>query len=636
MKTSKQVKAEQVESLNARLKESMQQVLMPPPDLSLSEWSENYLYLSPEASSLSGRFRFDRAPYQRECFDALSDPHTRKVVIMAASQTLKTQSVLAYIGYIIHLDPAPILCVQPSNDQAKTFSKDRIDTMIRDVPEIRARVASKRERDGGNTTMHKTFAGGALTIATANSPSALAARPIRYLFFDEVDRYEVTKEGSAVKIAEKRTTTYWNSKQVLVSSPADEEVSIIAREYELSDKRIYLVPCHDCGAEQELTWDNVKWIQGEPHTAQYECAHCSTMWDDIQRNTNVAYGRWEKTNPKSNIAGFHISALYSSFVTLGDLAVEWYNAKDEPEELKVFVNTRLAQTWKTDATTVNNINWMTRLEEYTPDTIPDQVVLVTAGIDVQVDRLEMEVVGWGIGDESWSIEYLVFYGDPNSVTPWQQLEEALHKTYMREDGLELRIEASAVDTGGNATQAVIDFTRKSNRTVWAIKGIAGQGRPIFPASASRYKSFKGNRYYQVGVDTAKERIYAQLKLDKVGAGYCHFPVGYDDVYFDGLTSEEYEVKYKRGHPYKIWRVKRGRRNEQLDCRVYATAARFSIKTDMAKRYERMAEVAANQDKPEAAPEPTRVEQPLQHHSKRKPPVRARRTGGGYMSDVKKL
>lgn len=632
-------------ALLARLAKVARDVLIPPPRMSLSEWATSYLYLSPEASALPGRFRFDRAIFQKEVFDELSNPLTRKVVIMAASQTMKTQSLLAYIGFIMHLDPAPILVVQPTIKMSKSFSKDRIDTMIRDVKFLRERVSDSKKRDGGNTSMHKLFPGGALTIATANSPSDLAARPVRYLFLDETDRYEPTSEGDPIQIASARTTTFFNSKTVLVSSPGDEEISRINHEYNLSDKRIFMVPCHVCGEDQELSWKQVKWQDGNPYTAHYYCRGCETPWTDQQRNQNVMKGRWVKTNPASPIAGFHISALYSSFKTIPEIAAEFIAVKDDPEQLKVFVNTRLAETWKSDATAVGEIQWLNRMEDYTPERIPDGVLFITAGLDVQVDRLEMEVVGWGVGDESWSLEYFVIQGDPTSPTPWMQLDGILSTIYTRADGVKMKINATCIDTGGTATQDVINFCAKNgSRNVFPIKGIAGP-RPIMLKKSRHFR--KGGRFYPVGVDTAKERLYQQLKIDKPGPGYCHFPDRYGDEYFQGLTSEKYIVKYRKGHPYKIWFKKPSVRNEPLDCRVYAIAARQTISMDVSKRAEQLkaglikkAEAVVEQTPPEkqeglpvpVAPPPVIVPPtpttPMPNRPRRPP------RGHGWMSGLK--
>lgn len=609
------LRSRQEAALEAALRKTRESVLTPPLQLTLSEWSTKYLYLSPEASALPGRFRFERAIFQKEVFDTLSDPAYRKVVIMAASQTMKTQALLAYIGYAMHVDPAPILVVQPSIKMSKSFSKDRIDTMIRDVKQLRERVSDSKKRDGGNTSMHKLFPGGALTIATANSPSDLAARPVRYLFLDETDRYEPTAEGDPIQIAQARTTTFWNSKQVLVSSPGDEEISRIAHEYNLSDKRIFMVPCHACGEDQELQWRQVKWQDHKPHTAHYYCVGCETPWTDQQRNQNVMKGRWVKTNPNSNVAGFHISALYSSFKTIPELVEEFLASKDDPEQLKVFVNTRLAETWKNDATAVGDIQWLNRMEDYTPQTISENVLFITAGLDVQVDRLEMEVVGWGVGDESWSLEYYVIQGDPTSPTPWMQLDNILSNVYTRTDGVKMKINATCIDTGGTATQDVLNFAAKNgHRNVFPIKGMPGP-KPIMHKKSRHFR--KGGRFYPVGVDTAKERLYQQLKIDKPGPGYCHFPSTYGEEYFAGLTSEKYIVKYRKGHPYKIWFKKPSVRNEPLDCRVYAIAARQTITMNLDKRAEQLK--AAVKKAEEVVLEQTPVEKGLAPETKTEQP-----------------
>lgn len=626
-----------------RLKQALEKVrtsvLKPPPTLTLSEWSQQYLYLSPEASALPGKFRFDRAEFQREVFDALSDQTHQKVVICAASQLLKSQSLISYIGYIIHLDPGPILIIQPTKEMAESFSKDRIATMLRDTPILKGRVRDSRERDSGNTVTHKQFPGGHLTMVGSNSPSQLAARPIRYLFCDEVDRYEVTKEGDPINIAHARTTTFFNAKEILVSSPGDEDTSRIWQEYQASDQRVFEVPCHHCGHEAPLEWANVRFDPEKPKRVRYECPKCKEEWTNHEKNLNVKQGKWVKRNPSSNVAGFWISALYSSFKSLEALVEEFLEAKKDPDQLKVFINTRLAQVWQNESKTVSEIDYLNRLEDYHEDAIPNDVVLITCGIDTQIDRLEMEVVGWGPGDETWSLEYNVLHGDPTSPAPWEQLEEYFTKKYTRRDGLKLPIHAFCIDSGGQATQDVYSFTnRHKGRNVYAIKGIAGP-RAIFPKKMSRTK--KG-RVYIVGVDTAKERLYQQLQLKEAGPGYCHFPADRDDpAYYEQLTAERYTIKYKFGRPKKVWILPPNRRNEALDCRVYAMAARHSFQLDLDKRAETLKHKAAKLEKDDGPiDEHTPVsttqrlvnERAINNTSKRR--VRQRRPGGGYISGMR--
>jgi phage terminase large subunit GpA-like protein len=623
------VETQQSNLLTEKLLKARQRALTPPPDLTLSEWTEEYFHLSPESSSLPGKFRFDRAPFQREVFDALSDTTNKKVVIMSSSQILKTQALLCYIGMIIHLDPAPILIVQPTSKMAQSFSKDRIDTMLRDVPILKGRVKDKRVRDSDNTIFHKSFPAGRLSIATSGSPSDLASRPIRYLLCDEIDRYAPGEEGDPITIARARTTTFHNAKEVLVSSPTDEGISRIAAEYQASDRRIYMVPCNECGTFQQLVWEQVKWEEKKPETAHYECQHCQAKWTDHQKNFNVQHGHWEATNPDSDVAGFHISNIYSSFKSLVDLASSFLLAKSDPEQLKAFINTQLAQTWKTQAQTVGDIKWLNRLENYSANTIPNGVGLLTAGVDTQLDRLECEITGWGVGDESWSVEYLIIHGNTNSPAPWEQLAQVLDKTYTRADGLQMRLNAMCIDAGGTAPQEVFAFSRRFQaRNVYAIKGVGGEGKLIFPKSYKRWKG--GQRFYPIGVDVAKDKLYNLIAINEHGPGYCHFPTDRDDDYFNGLTAETYTVKYKKGHPYKVWEKKQGVRNEPLDCRVYSMAARFSFAFDMKKRMETLTKKALEVVKVAPVVEPVvKVALPNEKPQTLQKPIRQRipRTGG---------
>jgi len=628
------VKQQQKNLLVERLIKAQSRALQPPPDLSLSQWAEEYFHLSPESSSLPGRFRFDRAAFQREVFDTLSDPNIKKVVVCSASQLLKTQSMLCFIGYAIHLDPGPMLVVQPTSKMAQSFSKDRVDTMLRDVPILKGRVKDKRQRDSENTIFHKRFPAGHLTIATAGSPSDLASRPIRYLLLDEVDRYgPCADEGDPVSIARARTSTFWNSKEVMVSSPTFEDTSRIWNEYKDSDRRIYTVPCNECGVMQQLVWAGVKWNDNDPRTAHYECQHCHAKWDDNQKNLNVRHGKWVVTNPDSPVAGFHISAIYSSFKSLSDLVFQFLRSKEDPEQLKAFTNTMLAEVWRTNAHTVKDITWLNRLETYDANTVPNQVGLITAGVDTQQDRLEVEIVGWGVGDESWSLDYIVIHGNTNNPAPWEQLAQLLEKPYTRKDGLKMRINAMCIDAGGTAPAEVFSFARRyANRNIFAIKGMAGEGRMIFPKRYSRWKG--GQRYWQIGVDVAKERIYNHLAIQEHGPGYCHFPTDRDDLYFQGLVSEQYEIKYRRGRPYRVWTLKSGVRNEPLDCRCYAVAARFSFNLDMKKRLESLdkkaQQIALETPQQEEEPQPEVSTTPPKTLVKSQPIRPPRRHGG--MSD----
>jgi len=467
------------------------------------------------------------------------------------------------------------LVVQPTLEMAQTFSKDRLAPMLRDTPVLKGKVKDPRARDSGNTTLKKNFAGGHITMCGANSPSSLASRPIRVVLCDEVDRFPPSagSEGDPIDLARKRAATFHNRKFVMVSTPTLEGSSRISAAFENTDKREYYVPCADCGEEQIMRWSNVQWEKDKPETACYACEHCGSIWDDAARYRAIRRGIWRATAPEiTGKAGFRLSGLYSPWTSLENAVSDFLEAKKLPETLRVWVNTYLGETWADEAAGdgLDDFDISNHREDY-GENVPEGVVVLTAGIDVQDDRLECEVVGWGRDEESWSIDYTTFYGDPNSAGVWAELDEHLALTWKREDGVELTIKGSCVDSGGHHTQSVYRFCKpRLGKRIFAIKGIGGEGKPLVNGRPSTNNNLKC-KLWSIGVDTAKEIIYSRLKIKEIGAGYCHFPERYEDEYFKQLTAEKVVKKYHKGFHRREW-VKVRPRNEALDCRVYALAA----------------------------------------------------------------
>ena len=391
-------------------------------------------------------------------------------------------------------------------------------------------------------------------------------------FFDEVDRFphSAGTEGDPIDLGRKRTSTFtYNRKIVMVSTPTNKGASRIELAYEESDQRQYFVPCHDCGHKQVLKWSQVQWEKDKPETANYICEGCGSVWDDADRYRAVRAGEWVAQNPEHKIAGFHLSGLYSPWTPLADAARDFLVAKKSPETLRVFVNTFLAETWEDEGQTVGDIDFQSREDEW-GDAVSDDIVVVTAGIDVQDDRLELEIVGWGRDEESWSLDYKTLYGDPSTPHLWNDLDNRLKAIYSTEDGRQLGIRAACIDSGGHYTQQVYNYVRpRAGKRIFAIKGIGGEGKPI--AGRPTKNNIGKINLFPVGVDTAKELVYARLKIKDEGEGYCHFPTGRHEEYFRMLTAEKRVVKYFKGRPKREW-VKIRQRNEALDCRVYATAA----------------------------------------------------------------
>ena len=545
--------------------------LAPPPELKISEWADQYRVLSREASAEAGGWSTERAEYQRGIMDAITDEKIDEVVVMSSAQVGKTEIILNTIGYYISQDASPIMCIQPTLDMAATFSKDRLSPMLRDTPVLANKVKDPRSRDSNNTTYHKTFEGGHITLVGSNSAASLASRPIRVLLFDEVDRYTVTSEGDSIALAKKRAMTFWNKKTVMVSTPTNEGSSRIASAFEETDKREFYVPCHECGEEQVLKWKNVNWEQDKPQTAVYICEHCGVVWDDADRFRAIRRGSWQATMPEVvGKAGFRLSGLYSPWTSLESAVKDFLEAKKLPETLRVFVNSFLGETWTDEGERVDDFDIASHREDY-GEKVPEGVVILTAGADLQSDRIEVEICGFGADEETWSIDFRTFYGDPNSADVWAELDAYLQLTWEREDGVQLGIKGTCIDSGGHHTQAVYKFCKpRLGRRIFAIKGIGGEGKPLINGRPSTNNNLKC-KLWSIGVDTAKEIVYSRLKIKEQGAGYCHFPKHYTDEYFKQLTAEKVVKKYHKGFHRREW-IKVRPRNEALDCRVYALAA----------------------------------------------------------------
>jgi len=531
--------------------------------------------------------------------DAISDPRLRDIVVMAGAQVGKTEMLLNVIGFHIHHDPSPILLVQPTLEMAQAFSKDRLAPMLRDTPALKGSVKDPRSRDANNTTTHKVFTGGHISLVGSNSAAGLASRPIRVVLCDEVDRYPPSagSEGSPILLARKRSATFHNRKMVMVSTPTNKGASMIESQYEESDKRQYFVPCEDCGTVQTLKWSNVKWDKDKPETACYVCDSCGSIWDDAKRNRSVRKGEWVATADFTGVAGFHINGLYSPWTTLADAVRDFLIAKKAPDTLRVFVNTFLAETWEDAGETISDIRFEDREEEFGAN-IPDDIVVITAGIDVQDDRLELELVGWGRDEESWSLDYKTLYGDPSTPHLWNDLDNILKASYTTESGRSLGIRAACVDSGGHYTQAVYNFVRpREGRRIFAIKGMAGEQRPLVGRPSKN--NIGKIKLFTVGTFPIKELIFSRLKIQSEGAGYCHFPAGRSDEYYQQLAnSEKIVTKYQKGFPRREF-VKTRTRNEALDCRVYAYAALCILSLNI----NAVADRVVNAPEPETEPQP---------------------------------
>lgn len=589
------------------------EVWTPPPRLTVAEWADRERVLSPEASAEPGRWKTERAEYLRGILEAFSDPTVESVVVQSSAQVGKTEVLNNVAGYFIDQDPAPIQVVYPTLEMATAWSKDRLAPMLRDTPALRDRVGEARARTAESRILHKRFPGGHLTASGANAPASLAARPIRVVLCDEVDRFPKSAgaEGDPVALVRKRTTTFWNRKLGLFSTPTIRGESRIEAAYLESDQRVYRVPCPACGHRQVMRWAQVRWQPGAPESALYYCEAdgCGAAWNDAQRWRAVRAGEWQARAPFRGVAGFHLSELLSPWVKLAEMAVGFLAARPYRDRLRAWINTSLGETWEEEGSEIDADALRSRREAYAAE-VPAPVVLLTAAVDVQDDRLELEVVGWGVDESTWGIWHQAFPGSPATAAPWDAALDVLRRKWRHESGVELTIAAAAVDTHGHHTLEAYRFCKANrHRRFFAIRGTAGPGKqPIGRPSKSNAARVA---LYTVAVDVFKERLFARLELEPrpqadadaapvYPPGYCHFPEAYDDEFFNQLTAEQIRTRYVRGFPRREF-VKTRPRNEALDLRVYNLVAFAILKPDLPALAARLARRVAELGKRRPAP-----------------------------------
>jgi phage terminase large subunit GpA-like protein len=566
--------------------------LRPDPRLTVSEWAEHYRVLSTKGSSEPGRWRNSRTPYLKEIMDCLSPTSpVERVVVMKGAQVGGTELGLNWVGYVIHHAPGPMMIVWPTTEMAQRNSKHRIDPLIEESPALKDLVAPARSRDSGNTVLMKEFLGGVLVMTGANSAVGLRSMPVRYLFLDEVDAYplDVAGEGDAVHLAEARTRTFARRKILLVSTPTIAGASIIEREYEASDRRRYFVPCPHCGHRQWLRFEQLRWERGRPETAVYVCEACAEPIQEHHKPGMLERGQWQALG-ESRTAGFHLSSLYSPWRKWREIAAAWEKAAMGEHKsiamIKAFKNSELGETWVEEGEAPDWQRLLERREDYRIGTVPAGGLLLTAGADVQKDRIEVSVWAFGRGKEAWLVEHRVLMGEPAREEVWRRLAELLTETWTHESGCQLPLSRLAVDTGF-ATQETYSFVRRvRDSRVMAVKGV-GKGAALIglPTAVDTLTNGKrlrrGVRVFPVAGSVAKLEFYNALRKTpevaedgttvRYPAGYIHLPK-VDAEFLQQLCAEQLVTRRDRnGYPVREWQKMR-ERNEALDCYVYARAA----------------------------------------------------------------
>lgn len=578
--------------------------LKPLPKTSVSNWADNHRMLSSGISAEPGKWKTSRAPYQKDIMNAFTEPGIHRVVVKSSSQIGKSDMMNNVIGRFAHLDPCAIMMIQSTIDMAQDYSKTRIAPMIRDTKVLNNLFYDVKSRDANNTILSKVFPGGRLIMCGANSPAGLASRPIRILLADEVDRFpdSAGTEGDPVDLAAKRMTTFWNSCMGLFSTPTNEGSSRIDEEYLAGTQEEWQHKCPNCGEyhllrhiDMTVDYKEIKTPSGKKtvivNDVKWRCPHCGFSFSEKEmKQTPQKYISRNADALKNGIRSFFVNGFTSPWMTWSKIMREWLEAKGDPEREKVIMNTVFGESYKQKGAFEDEQIFLRRRESYGAE-LPNGVLLLTAAIDTQDNRLEYEVVGWGKEEECWGIRKGIVLGAPNQDRTWKEIDNILDKTYHFADGKGLKVVRTFIDSGGHYTSDVYNYCQKNfHKQRFAIKGRGGPGIPLI------YKIAKANNakapLILLGVDDGKQQIMDRLSIDSPGPLYFHFPQdegikelsnrGYDDLYFKGIISEHKKVYKRNGVLREVWETTKNVRNEPLDLRNYNLACMKSLKPDWVK------------------------------------------------------
>lgn len=563
-----------------------------PENITVSEWADKYRLMQSENSAEVGKWRTARTPYMKEIMDAFTDPAVREVAVVAGSQMGKTEALLNIIGYIIDQDPGTIMFCHPTIEEGEKFSKQRIAPMIRDIPKLRNKVDDTKSRVSGNTIRQKKFPGGVLNIMGSNSPASLASVPARYVLGDEVDRWAKSAgtEGNPWDLLKARTSNFYNAKLVRVSTPTIKGFSEIEKAFNKGTQEYWSVQCPKCKEYSFLTLKQVKIDYHkiyEGHTKQYivdktewECPVCNNRLDEY--HTKRQPMKWVAKMPeaiKNGVRSFWINGFYSPWASWDSIAAMFLNSKDDPASLQTVFNTKLGELWEYRGDLEDEDKVMQRAEEYEAE-LPDGVLCLTCGVDVQDNRIEYEVVGYGFNKENWGIKKGVINGRADDYATWEELDKVIERPYRFKNGKTLKISVTFVDEGGHFTQNVREnCAMRRGKNVYVIKGANNHDAPfISPWKVGEYNAGQGRKgkyiYYMIGVDAGKSFIMSGLKIKGPGTRMSHFPSdksrGYDAEYYNQLLSEAL-LPNEKGE-LRWTKIPGHNRNEALDCRNYANAA----------------------------------------------------------------
>lgn len=575
-------------------KQSLLKGLKPDPVMTVTKWADRYRYLPAASSKESGKYRTSRVPYLREVMDMLSPSMpTQKVVVVKATQLGLTEAANNFLMCISHLFPGPCLIAFPTDAIARKHSKKKLTPSINMMPCLKGIIKEVKSRDSGNTILEKDFPGGSWTLTGSNSPTSARHDSIRYLVLDDYDGFvpDIGGEGDPASLFSKRTDSFGSKRKIFINStPTVAGISVIEKEFKVSSQGLYHVPCPHCKKYQALEWGGkgygfgIKFTHDEDNQIKsvwYVCKHCKKKIKESDKEKMLSKGKYVHKYPNRLIRGFKINSLYSplGWVSWSQIAKEFLDINKSKEKLKVFVNTRLAETFEEIGDQPEWPSLKARAEPYDMLTMPTGGMILTAGVDVQDDRLVVVVRAWGRHEESWLVYYGELWGDPDKPEAWAQLDKLLLMNIS-----DYHIISCAVDTGGHRTQAVYNYCRFRAPQVIAIKGASQPGKPVIGRPTKQDVTWNGEKIsngvelWPVGSDVAKSTIYSRLRQAEPGPKTYHWPIGLPDEYYLQLTAEKQITKYVNGYPKLEW-IKVRERNDVLDCENYAYSA--AIRAGMA-------------------------------------------------------
>ncbi len=633
--------------------EGWREGLRPDPDLLVSEWAEKRRVL-PKTAAEPGPYRLNRTPYLREVMDCLSvSSPVREVVVIKGTQLGFTEAGINWLCYTIDVAPAPMMIVVPDLMLARDYSQTKIGPTIEENGGFGGKIDVSNSRDKSNRTLYKEFPGGFMILGGAKSAAFFRARSIRNLFLDDFDGYpvDVDGEGSPMKLAENRTDAFHstrkifkNTSPVYAGGPAD-------KEWQASDQRHYYVPCPHCGHMQKLEHEGMVYEHADyvlKGRVRFRCSGCGELIDEHHKQHMLERGEWRAENPFGLKRGYRLPSWYSppGWLSWEGIVQEFLTAKKNRDSalLQQVINTRFAEFWEEEGEKLESHQLYERREDYGPATLPEHegrpevpmsACILTAFADVQGDRIEAEVTAWGPGEESWAIEKRIIAGNTNERGVWNRLAEFYDSAYIHESGLTLKISLAGVDSGDN-TATVYDFVRPRAPRIVATKGSKDRSREIIESKIPNTTALsRGVQVQIMGVHQAKNLLFDRLRLPEPESGeamhgFCHFPARpeYSPDHFEQLTAEKRVRKYDHGHPYTVWELPSGKRNEALDLHVGNLAMikklQMHYQLDLRKRHAQVMEKAKElkKEKPQEVPEPKPVKK-----------TRKRR-GGGFISGWK--